>query len=153
MLDYTTCINSKCDITTLIVNPNVPIDKYDRYINAFRLLEEINVVPNQRDGEHRYLPYEPTSEEATVEQKDEYVGCQINHQTKKGPALVKVVSRQRDPSDTLIGTRNAIPQFNTKIYSVQFDDRHYGQYTTNILAEALTTTYDQDSFDTDFISL
>ena len=76
MLDYTTCINSKCDTTKFLVNPNVPIDKHDQYIDAFRSLEEINATSSQWDGDHRYLPYKPTSEESAMEQMDEYIGLQ-----------------------------------------------------------------------------
>ena len=62
------------------------------------------------------------------------------------------MSRQRDPSGTLIGTENEIPQLDSRIYNVKFKDGHYEQYATNILAEALATTYDKDGVDTSFIS-
>ena len=152
MLDYTTCINSKCDTTKFLVNPNCPIDKHDQYNDVCRSLGEFNTTSNKWDGDHRYLPYEPTSEEAAMEQMDEYIGSQITLQSQKGPALVKVISRQCDPSGTLIGTKNSIPQLDTRIHNVQFSDGHYGQYATNILAESLSTTYDQDGYDTSFIS-
>ena len=83
---------------------------------------------------------------------DEYIGSQIRLNTTKGPALVKIVSSQRDPSGTLIGTKNDIPQLDSRIYNVPFEDGHYEQYATNILAEALAAEYDKDGFDTGFIS-
>ena len=152
MLDYTTSIKSKCDTTKFLVNPNVPINKHDQYIDAFRSLGEFNATPKLWDGDHRYLPYEPTNEESAMEKMDEYIGSQIRLNTTKGPALVKIVSRQRDPSGTLIGTKNDIPQLDSRIYNVQFEDGHYEQYATNILAEALAAEYDKDGFDTGFIS-
>ena len=39
-----------------------------------------------------------------------------------------------------------------RIYNVKFADGHYEQYSTNILAEALASQYDNDGFDTGFIS-
>ena len=41
------------------------------------------------------IPYEPTSEESAMEQLDEFIGSQIPLETKNGPMLVNVVSRNR----------------------------------------------------------
>ena len=83
---------------------------------------------------------------------DEYIGTQITLNTTKGPALVKVVSRQRDPSGTLIGTKHEIPQLDSRIYNVKFDDGHYKQYATIFFAESLASQFDDDGFDTGLIS-
>ena len=76
MLDYISLIESKCDTTKFVVNPKVPINKHDQYIDAFRTLGDFNAAPKLWDGDHRYLPYEPKNEEAAMNQMDEYIGSQ-----------------------------------------------------------------------------
>ena len=151
MNEYNSSIASKCDYFKCFVNPNVPITKHDRYTHDFRSLGGIDADIKLWDGDHIYLPYEPTNEEATIEKMDQHIGSQISLNPKKGRTLAKVVFQQRDTSGTLISTSNTIPQLDSRIYNVKFDDGHYEQYTTNVLAEARATTHDKTGFDTGLI--
>ena len=87
-----------------------------------------------------------------MEKLDEYIGAQVKLYTPKGAALVKVTSRHRDSSGQLIGTKHDIPQLDSRIYNVKLDDGNYEQYTTNILAEALSSQFDNDGFGKGFTS-
>ena len=66
--------------------------------------------------------------------------------------MIKVVSRKRDSTGHLISSKHYKPTLDSRIYNVQFPDGHYEQYTTNLLAEALFDSCDDDCYDTCFIS-
>ena len=152
MTSFTASITNKCRPNNFLVDKNLPFDTHNSHADTIRSLGESHSAPPTWDGDHRYLPFEPTSEESAMEKLDEYIGAQIKLNTPKGSALVKVISRHRDPSGQLIGTRHDIPQLDSRIYNVKFEDGHYEQYSTNILAEALASEFDNDGFDTGFIS-
>ena len=84
MTSYDAIIQSKLgDPSKFLVSKNVQIDIKDKYVDSFRTLNEITVPPDRWDGDPDSLPFEPTSEEATMEQLDEYIGAEINLATKK----------------------------------------------------------------------
>ena len=82
-----------------------------------------------------------------MEELDKYIVSQIIIKSKNGLVLVKVMSRQRDGSGKLIGTKNEILISDTCIYNVQFLDGHYEQYSRNFLVESLPSSVDYDGYD------
>ena len=70
------------------------------------------------EGDINSLPFEPTSEESKIEELDEYIDDQIPLHSKDGPVLVCIMSRKRDDSGALIGTRNDITILDTRAYNV-----------------------------------
>ena len=153
MSSFDATINAKIgDSNKFLVDDNFPVDIVNKYVDSFRRLDEVNTAPDLWDGDPNFLPYEATREESAMEQLDEYIGTQILLSTKTGPELIKVTSRKRDGNGHLIGTKHSRPTLDSRIYNVQFPDGHYEQYTTNLLAEALFGSFDDDSYDTGFIS-
>ena len=94
------------------------MDIANKYVDSFRRLDEVNTAPDIWDGDPNSLPYEATSEEAAMEQLDEYIGTQILLSTKTGTKLIKVTSRKRDSTGYLIGTKNYRPTLDSRIYNV-----------------------------------
>ena len=79
-----------------------------------------------------------------MEHLDEYILTRISLSATNGPELVKVISRKRDGSGKLIGTKHAKTALDTRIYNAQFPDGHFEQYTTNVLSESLYNSCDDD---------
>ena len=153
MSSFDASVNSKIgDSKKYLVDENVPVDTVNKYVDSFRRLNEINTAPDIWDGDPNLLPYDATREEAEMEQLDEYISTQIILSTKTRPELIKVTSRKRDSTVQLIGTRHSRPTLDSRIYNDQFRNGHYEQHTTNILAEALFDSCDDDGYDTGFIS-
>jgi len=117
----------------------------------FRKVEQASQVSDLWDGDIKMIPYEPTSEESAMEQLDEFIGSQIPLETKEGPVLVKVVSRKRDHSGNLIGTRHTEPTLDTRLYTVKFPDGHFEEYSSNVLSESLTVSVDDYGYDKGYI--
>ena len=82
-----------------------------------------------------------------MEELDKYIVSQIIIKSKNGLVLVKVMSRQRDGSGKLIGTKNEILISDTCIYNVQFLDGHYEQYSRNFFVESLFFSVDHDGYE------
>jgi len=99
------------------------------------------------EGDITMLPFEPSSEENAMEQLDEFIGTQIPLETKTSPALIKVISRKRSSDGTLIGQKNPEPQLDSRLYNVKFPDRHFEQYSANVLHESLTSKLDDQGYD------
>ena len=153
MSSFDATVNAKIgNSKKYLVDDNVPVITVNKDTDSFRRLDEVNTTPDIWDGDPNFLPYAATSEEAAMEQLDEYIGTQILFSTKTGPELIKVTSRKRDGTGHLIGTKYSRPTLDSRIYNIQFPDGHYEQYTTNVLAEALFDSCDDDGYDTGFIS-
>ena len=153
MSSFYATVNAKMgDSNNFFVDDNVPVDTANKYVDLFKRLDEVNTSPGLLDGDPNSLPDDTTSEAAAMEQLDEYIGTQILLSTKSGPELIKVTSRKRDSTGHLIGTKHSKPTLDSRIYNIQFPDGHYEQYTTNLLAEALFDSCDDDSCDTGIVS-
>ena len=87
------------------------------------------------EGDITMLPYEPSSEENSMEQLDEFIGTQIALDTKTFPAVIKVISRKRSSDGTLFGHKHTEPQLESRLYNVKFTERHFEQYSANVLHE------------------
>ena len=110
MSSFDTTVNSKIgDSKKYLVDDNVLVDTTNKYVDSFRRLDEVNTAPDIWDGDPNSLPYEATSEEAAIEQLDEYIDTQIILSTKTGTKLIKVTSRKRDATGHLIGTKHSRP--------------------------------------------
>ena len=97
------------------------------------------------------IPYKPTSEESAMEQLDECIDSQIPVETMNSPTLVRIISRTRNNSRKLIGTKLERPTLDTRLYTVQFPDDHCEEYSSNVLSEALTTSLDDNGYDKGYI--
>ena len=153
MSSFDATINDKIgNNNKFLVDTNIPVDIQNKYVDSFKKLNELKAAPKLWDDDPNSLPYEATSEEAAMEQLDEYIGTQILLSTKTGPKLVKVTSRKRENSGHLIGTKHSKPPLDSRMYNVQFPDGHFEQYTTNVLAEDIFESCDDDGYDTGFLS-
>ena len=99
------------------------------------------------DGDANLLPIAPTSEQSAMEEMDELIGSQIQLQTNNGPEVLKVITRKRDSSGKLIGKHAPNKAEDTQLYMVEYPDGHFGEYSSNILIEALSDQYDYDGCD------
>ena len=130
-----------------VIKPHQLIDASD----PPRLLHEMQVLDSVWDGDINFLPYEPTTEERAMEELDEHIGQHIQLFKDDVPVLVKIVSRKRDATGSLVGKRHDIPQLDGRVYNVRFPDGHYEQYAANTLTEALHSSLDDRGYDTSFI--
>ena len=147
---YDNTINSKMSKLHITEPSMDPVHKYVQNFSTStpnRTVEQTLTSSDLWDGDVAAIPFEPTSEESALEELDEYIGAQIPLDTKNGPVLVKIKSRKRDGAGILIGRKHDVPVLDTRIYNVQFPDGHYEQYSTNIIAESLTSSYDHDGYD------
>ena len=126
-------------------NLNVDVDQLERSV------QQSYTASDLWEGDVRSIPYEPTCEESAMEQMDEHIGQQIMLTKAEGPVVVKVISRYRDATGALVGTKNATPQLDTRIYNVEFPDGHYERYSSNILTEALSESIDSNGYETSYI--
>lgn len=93
------------------------------------------------------MPFDSTNEEAAMEQLDEYIGSQIPITTNSGTELVKIVSRKGEYWSKLIKTKYETPALDSRIYTVKYSDKHFEQYSANILAESLSSNTDDKGYD------
>ena len=63
-----------------------------------------------------------------------------------------VMSRHRDPSGALIGNKHDSPVLDSRVYTIKLPDGYFEEYSTNILAEALSSLINADGYDTYFIT-
>ena len=64
---FTSSVSSKLNTNKYLVNPRIPLDNSDPYVDAFRSIGEFNSTPSTWDGDHRFLSYETTGEESAME--------------------------------------------------------------------------------------
>ena len=144
-------------LTTFTDTVNIKIGDNTKYVipttssSSQISLNPPEIVNDKWDGDSSMLPFEPTSEESAMEQLDEFIGSQIPFETKNGPALVKVISRKRHSDGSLIGSRHNEPKLDSRIYSVQFPDGHFEEYSANVLHESLSSQLDDQGYDTGHI--
>ena len=145
---------------TLAINPKLCNDsKYainskqgaNRINSTNTKTTKTNTASDLWDGDVESIPFEPTNEENAMEQLDEHIGQQIELSKDDSLMLVTVVSRKRDPSGKLIGSKNANPKLDSRVYNVQYPDGHYEQYSTNVLCEAINETLDVDGYAKSYI--
>ena len=133
---------------TIQQDPNIPVINVEE---SGRTLNETFTTRDLWEGDIQSIPYEPTCEEAAMEQLDEHIGQQVLIKKSDGPVMVKVASRYRDDAGNLVGAKHNQPQLDTRIYNVEFPDGHYERYSANILSEALTESIDSNGYNTSFI--
>jgi len=86
-----------------------------------------------------------------MEKLDEYTRTQIPFPSKDGKVLLNVTYRRRNPSGALIGTKYDSSVLYSRVYMVKLLDGNVEEYSTNMLAEALTSLNDTEGYDTCFI--
>ena len=116
--DYTRTITYK------LGNINRHLVPLDLSISVTKI-EHTTQVSDLWDGYIIITPYEPTGEESAMEQLDGFIYSQIPLETKNGPELVKVVSRKRDHTRKLIGSKHSEPTLDTCLYTVKFPASHF----------------------------
>ena len=97
------------------------------------------------------IPYEPSCEEAAMEELDEHIGQQITIKKSDGPVVVKVIFCCRYDARNLVSKKHTQPQLDTWVYNVKFSDGHFERYSSNILSEGLTESIDPDGYQVGFI--
>jgi hypothetical protein len=59
----------------------------------------------------------------------------------------KIIGRKRDNEGNLIGQFNNNPLLNTRIYLAEFPDGHIAEYSTNMIAEAVYDSVNDDGYE------
>ena len=87
-----------------------------------------------------YLSDDPPSKET----QDEHIGMrvQLPHQGEYKEGTI--ISREKHPDGSLIGTSNTNPILDTRQYVVDFGEGDYGSYSTNVLIENLYSQVDDE---------
>lgn len=108
------------------------------------------------DLEDNVLPYgdeiidanEMEVSEAYQEALDTYLGAQVVVPGKDSqPILAKVKKRKRDSMGNAVGSSNANPILDTRVYELEFPDGRVEEYGVNIIAENLMAQVDGDGWD------
>ena len=120
MNDFNKNIQAKLDTrdrsSDMLAQPyQVPVIDVER---VGRSLGETFTTRDLWEGDVRSIPYEPSCEEAAMEELDEHIRQQVTISKADGPIVVKVVSRYRDDAGNLVGKRNVRLQLDTRIYNV-----------------------------------
>ena len=86
-----------------------------------------------------------------LEQLDQYIGANVvipGTTTDVQPVLAIIKGRKRDHNGDLIGTANANPILDTRVYQLEFPDGRVEEYAMNIIAENLIAQTNNDGWDT-----
>ncbi len=59
-----------------------------------------------------------------------------------------MLRRKRDNDGNAVGRTHSNPILDTRVFEVQFSDGHVGEYATNIIAENIYATIDDDEYET-----
>lgn len=96
-----------------------------------------------------YKPMEPEADKPkadafTPEMYDALISAEVL--LPNGDTLIPtiVIGREQDASGNPIGMAHTNPTFDTRIYDVQFPDRHTETYAINIIAENIDAQVDDD---------
>ena len=88
-------------------------------------------------------------DDAYLDSLDTYIGAQVVVPGKDGvPVLAKVRARKRDSAGNPVGTPNANPILDTRVYELLFPDGRVDEYAANVLAENLISSADDEGWDT-----
>ena len=79
-----------------------------------------------------------------AEKKDEHIGVSLDLPFQGEMQRGKVVARKRSHDGNLIGTSNENPVLDSRIYTVDFGDGEYSDYSTNVLMENLYAQVDDE---------
>ena len=86
-----------------------------------------------------------TNDALAEELRDRYIGVKVNlpYGDHERHAVVKRRKRTYDGKE-LIGTMNANPLLDTRLYEVEFPDGGVGEYTANVIAESIYSNVDEE---------
>jgi hypothetical protein len=140
------------------------IDEFDvaihsRYHGNTHILDDTNINTNTylQDIYEADMPCLPFDADATMpedddtpeqEVYDQYISAQV--MLPRGDTFDKatVLRRKRDSDGNPIGRTHTNPILDTRVFEVQFSDGHCSEYATNVIAENLYATVDDDGFET-----
>ena len=83
---------------------------------------------------------------AVAESTDEHIGLTVDLPLDGELRQGKVVSRKRNHDGTLVGTPHENPTLDSRVYTVDFGDGEYADYSTNVLMENLYAQVDEDGY-------
>ena len=96
MAEFNNNIHTKLNARDYSLDTSVGLYQTDPIIDVQRGSMSLGETFTTRDlweGDIKSIPYEPSCEEATMEELDEHIGQQITIKKSDGPVVVKVVSR------------------------------------------------------------
>jgi Reverse transcriptase (RNA-dependent DNA polymerase) len=83
-------------------------------------------------------------EEYTPAAYDQYIGAELWMPDHGQMVLARVTKRARAPNGDPIGVRNEMPLLDTRLYDVELDDGGVRRYPANLVAEHLSSFYDEE---------
>ena len=123
-------------------------DRFKNRLSNKDILETSNIEEDQLNDV--YLPFE---EEAVVPEEDEipdteacgqYITARVLLPRNDTYEKATNTCRKRDNNGNLIGHAHTNPLLDTRIYEVQFPDGASSEYSTNVIAENIFATVDDD---------
>ena len=127
------------------IEKNRPLEK-DKYVIDLDSNDDGVVFPWESDLED--IPLHDENDK-TQEDLDEYIGANVVMPGADGAeVLCSIWERKRDANGRLIGARDDNPILDTRIFQVEYPDRHLEEFITNTIAEVLYSSVDNDRFDT-----
>ena len=126
-----------------IVDDKLILDKSNVYNDALYIDDNDDDITYPWERGLEDLPlYDETLE--TQKDLDEYIGANVVLPNAEGiEVLCRVKSRKRHADGTAIGSRNANPILDTRIFEVEFPDGYTDAFSTNIIAESLYANTDE----------
>jgi hypothetical protein len=111
------------------------------------LLQELQDVDVNDIAYKPYLPMEPEAEkpdadEFTPTECDQLIAAEVLIPKDDVLQPATVISRKRDESGNPIGRSHINPMLDTRVYNVQFNDRHIEEYAANTIAENIYSQLD-----------
>ena len=151
MIDFTDSVEDTIgDHNKAVINGEV-IDSDSKYSDTFYINESDNDITYPWDNELADLPIHEETEESKSK-LDEYIGMHIKMHNDDGvPILARVKGRKRDQNGMVIGKRHNNPILDSRIYLLEFPDGRTDEYATNIIAESLYSSVDDDGFSTELL--
>ena len=99
------------------------------------------------ESDDNYVEKDSPNEDLSAEIVDEYIGAKVQFPREGKLFEGTIKSRKRtDGGNQLIGKPNTNPIKDTRVYNVEFHDGSIEEYTTNMIAEAIYNSIDDDGY-------
>jgi hypothetical protein len=112
--------------------------------------ENLRLYLEDEDNDH--IDNEPFDPESRVPNVDDFEADAYDELLLAKPLLprenslvqARIIGHKRDDDGNAVGTFNANPLLNTRVYLVEFEDGHVADYGANIIAEAIYIQVNDD---------
>jgi hypothetical protein len=122
--------------------------EYDKPLDENRNIylqdvDDANIIPYDDDA---VMPEADVTPD--VDSYDSYISSRVILPRGDLYERATVTRRKRDHEGNLIGKAHTNPLLDSRVYEVTFSDGHVGEYSTNVIAENIFATVDEDGFET-----